>query len=482
MAMAQRFVNYSRTLGEFMKRLSVPFFWIISAFLSSVVLTCCAQIKPQPTAAIEGSAPKFVLSAKGLPESGIWKCTPVLADINRDGHLDILAINRLGDGPHLWLGDGKGNWQDSSVGLARNQGDSCGGGMAYGDLNKDGLLDIAVADHCTGVYVYLQMPDGSWQAVVEKLFPILDKNLVPEHDEQFRAFFIGAEDIAVGDINEDGCLDIVAPSSDQGGFGVYHGDCTGKNWKHVTGTGLPNLDNPEPEDEDNAGWANRVILADINQDGHLDVLASYYKGPRVWLGDGQGNFRGASTGLPEPQIGGLYRGLSFGDINEDGLQDMVAANDANVPELYLQQPDGTWKYVSDLMPSMQSGAKGIALGDFTGSGHLDVLVAGRKEMARGNHYGLYFIEGDGKGNFRELTNTDLPPKGLSVTWGVAVGDINEDGRLDLIASTGGVVTGPQPTAKKPRKPAKGKEGKQELPVIPELPLPRMQVWLNQGVK
>lgn len=464
-----------------MKRFSTPVLGTILVSVAVVLLTSCAGINLQPTKVPAEPAPRFVLSASGLAESGIWKCTPVLADINLDGHLDILAINRLGDGPHLWLGDGRGNWRESSRGLANRSG-ACGGGIAYGDLNRDGLLDLAVADHCSGVYVYLQQPDGSWKAVVEKLYPPIDENLAAKDDTESRAVFIGAEDIALGDINEDGCLDIVAAASDQGGFAVYHGDCTGIKWNPMMGTGLPNMDHPEPDDEDNAGWANRVILADINQDGHIDVLASYYKGPRVWLGDGKGFFHNASVGLPEPPFGGLYRGLDFGDINGDGLLDLAGANDINGPEAYLQQPDGTWKFFGDLMPSMQNGAVGIALGDFTASGHLDLVVAGRQEKARGHNYGLYILQGDGKGNFKELPNTDLPAKGVSVAWGVAVGDINEDGRLDFIAATGGSVTGPQQAkAKKPPKSRKGKEVK-ETPAIPELPLPRMQAWINQGVR
>ncbi len=462
-----------------MKCFSSPFVRTGLFLLIVLGISSCAEMQLQPTKPAEGPAPRFALSAGGLAETGMWKCTPVLADINRDGHLDLLAINRLGDGAHVWLGDGKGGWRDSSQGLANNNG-SCGGGVAYGDLNKDGLLDLAVGDHCSGVYVYLQQPDGSWKAVVERLYPTLDKNKVPEGDEETRILFIGAEDIAVGDINEDGCLDIVAPASDQGGFGVYHGDCTGKKWKNMTGTGLPNLDNPEPEDEDNAGWANRIILYDLNRDGHLDVLASYFKGPRVWLGDGKGQFRNASEGLPEPQIGGLYRGLDFGDLNGDGLIDLVAANDVNGPEAYLQQPNGTWKAMGELMPSMQNGAVGIVLGDFAHSGRLDIIVAGRQLKGRGNNYGLYYLQGDGKGNFKELPNTELPAKGLSVTWGVAIGDVNEDGRLDFVAATGGAVTGAS-KPKKVLKPTKGKGAESEA-VIPELPLPHMQAWVNQGVK
>jgi len=464
-----------------MKRFSVSILCPILALLSALALSSCAGFKLQTTQITEGPAPKFSLSANGLAESGLWKCTPTLADINGDGHLDILAINRLGDGAHVWLGDGRGNWRESSEGLANPRG-SCGGGIAHGDVNRDGLVDLAVGDHCSGVFVYLQQPGGSWKVVAEQLHLPLDKNIVQEGDDELRGMFVGVEDIALGDLNEDGCLDMVAPASDQGGFGVYLGDCTGRNWKSPIDSGLPNMTNPEPEDEDNAGWANRIIMADINQDGHLDVLAAYFKGPRVWLGDGKGKFRAASEGLPAPPIGGLYRGLDYGDINGDGLLDMVAANDINGPEAYLQQPDGSWKFISDLMPSLQRGAIGATLGDFTGSGQLDLLVAGRKDSARGSIYGLYLLQGDGKGNFQELTNTDLPATGLSVTWGVAAGDFNKDGRLDFIAATGGSITGPQQAKpQKPRKSSLGKGAKQD-PIIPELSLPRMQAWVNLGVK
>jgi hypothetical protein len=417
----------------------------------------------------------------------MWKGTPLLVDINGDGHLDLLATARLGDGAHVWLGDGKGNWKDSSKGLTMKRG-SCGGGVAFADITKSGRLDLAVADHCSGVYVYLQQPDGSWKAVTEGLYPPTVNAKVPANDEEQKTLFIGAEDVALGDINGDGCPDMVAAASDQGGFAVYLGDCKGKNWKLLKNNGLPDLENVDPEDEDNSGWANRVMLADINGDGCLDVVASYFKGPRVWLGDCKGHFRSASQGLPTPLIGGLYRGLAIGDANEDGLLDIVAANVVNGPEVFLQQPDGSWKFTGDIMPSLQNGAVGVALGDFTKSGHLDILVAGRKFKEAGSNYGLYLLQGDGKGNFKELEATNLPPKGLSVSWGVAVGDVNEDGLLDFTAATGGSVTGggSKSTPGQPKKPA-GKAAqkvgdKSSQEPIPELQLPRMQVWINEGVK
>ncbi len=93
------------------------------------------------------------------------------------------------------------------------------------------------------------------------------------------------------------------------------------------------------------------------------------------------------------------------------------------------------------MPQMQNGAVGIALGDFDRDGFFDLIVAGRKVKEMGSNYGLFVLKGDGKGGFKELTATNLPEKGLSVSWGVAVGDVNEDGLLDFAAATGGAVAG-----------------------------------------
>jgi hypothetical protein len=470
-----------------MERFLKSLFYGVLVFTALQYLASCAGVQPQLAKPPEGPAPKFKLSANGLPQAGMWKSTPLVMDINKDGHLDVIAIARLGDGAHVWLGDGKGNWTESSSGLKMKTG-SCGGGVAVGDINRDGNLDLAVADHCSGVYVYLADGSGNWKMVTDGLYPPTIKSKVSDPDDELRGVFIGAEDIALADINNDGLLDIVAAASDQGGFEVYLGDGTGKKWKQLTNNGLPDLQNPEPEDEDNAGWANQVKLIDINKDGNLDVVATYYKGPRVWLGDGKGHFKSASDGLPTPLIGGLYRGIDFGDFNEDGLIDIVAANDVNGPELFVQVPGGSWRFTGDLMPSMQNGAVGIAMGDFNKDGHLDLVVAGRKVKEMGSNYGLFLLQGDGKGNFTEMLATNLPEKGLSVSWGVAVGDVNEDGLLDFAATTGGAVAGAAgpkgtpPPKTRSDKPDQKKPEKAPPDVVQELQLPRMQVWVNEGVK
>ena len=379
------------------------------------------------------------LAANGLANKGIWKSTPVLADVNRDGFLDIGAIARLGDGAHVWLGDGKGSWHDASQGLTMPL--SCGGGVAFGDLNKDGYLDLAVADHCAGVFTYLGDGRGHWRAGTKALNPAaLRQKASAETTEENQ--LLGAEDIAIGDVNEDGYLDLVVSSRMEGGITVYFGDGSGKSWKESTDDGLPK-----------SGWANKILLQDIDGDGHLDVIASYYEGPRVWRGDGKGHWQDYSRGLATSSAGGLYRGLAIGDINEDGRLDIVAAHFLNGPEIYLQTKDGGWQAKPRFRSTIKGGATAVALGDLDGDGHLDLVVAGSQAVT--NQYGLFIFKGNGKAEWTEY-RTNLPLKKLQFIWGVALADVNRDGMPDLVVATGESLV----------------RGKDES-------LPRMQVWINQ---
>ncbi|KFI23317.1 FG-GAP repeat domain-containing protein [Nitrosococcus oceani] len=402
----------------------------------------------------------YQLAVEGLPPRAplpIWKSTPVIVDSNGDGFLDLAAISRVGDGAQVWLGDGKGRWQDSSQGLG--PADSCGGGVAFGDINRDGMLDLAVADHCGGVFVYLGNGKGEWTANTERLNPALSHQINLE--EEGENTLTGAEDLALGDVNEDGFLDLVVAASDEGGFAVYLGDGSGKSWQESDAEGLPTVKHLGPGAEENGGWANQVQLLDIDGDGHLDVVANYYLGPWVWRGNGKGQWEDSSEGLPRPMIGGLFRGLAVGDINEDGRLDLAVANSINGPEVFLQTQKGSWQRTPDVMPSMLGGAEGIALGDLDRDGHLDLVVGGRLET-KGTGYGLFILRGDGKGGWTKLQDTSLPASGLPFTWGITTADVNGDQWLDFAVGTGGAVDGTKD------------------PVRDESALPQLQVWLHQA--
>ena len=439
--------------------------WLVIA-ATGVATPVQAQAPPMSqsdSASVKPPSLTFALATNGLPADGRWKSTPAVADINNDGHLDLAAHIRLGRRPGAWLGEGKGGWTDASEGLAIPEATTCGGGVALADLNRDGSLDLAVGDHCEGALVFLGDGQGRWTLATGAINPEASKR--PEYEETDNPF-TGVEDIAAGDLNSDGYLDLVLGASDRGGLVVLAGDGSGKTWKEIKVTGLPTADDPGEGVDDEGGWARRVLLTDVNADGHLDVVAAYHRGPRVWLGDGKASFKAASQGFPSPMLYGVIQSLTVGDVNEDKRPDVVVANAVNGAEVYLQAPDGSWRLQTDPMPSLRGGAQAVGLGDLNGDGHLDLVIGGRRSTGRTAGYGLYVFLGDGKGHWTRAT-TNIPEDDLEITWGIATADIDRDGRVDLVVGLGG-AGGDQSETRDPReKPATRK-------------LPNLQVWLNKG--
>ena len=456
------------------------YFFLYSAVILAITgcsapLTQIALPSPQsPQAASASDRVNFHLTTQpGLPSSGRWKSTPVLVDINKDNRLDLALHPRLEQGARVWL-QGENAWQDISQGLHMDT--SCGGGLEMGDINKDHLLDIAVADHCNSVFVYLGQKDNTWQPAKTTLQSALanKKAAGPEEANTLS----GAEDLALGDINEDGNLDIVAAASDEGGFTVFLGDGTGKKWKEMKADGLPSAEDPgaDIESHDNqGGWAVDVQLHDINNDKHLDVVASYFTGPHVWLGDGKGHWQSKATGLKVTSTTGIYRKLAVADMNGDGLKDIAIANSVNGAEAYYQKADGTWQDTVDMMPDLKNGATAIALGDLDGDGNIDAVIGGSKAAQQDDPSGLYVVLGDGKGQWHYEPGSQLPSQGLEEVWGLSLADMNGDQRLDLVAATGSSSDKNKVTVKK--------HGRKQAVATPKIQdnkskLPHVQIWLN----
>lgn len=348
----------------------------------------------------------FTAARDGLPSQYIWKTQLRFGDVNGDGFADVAAVSRLADGPYVWLSDGQGQWTNASDGLPRET--FCGGGTSFGDINNDGKTDLAIADHCKGVYAFFGDGAGHWTNASSGLPTV------------------GSEDVALGDFNNDGCLDVAIVTAQEEGIRAYTGNCKGV-WRESS-DGLPLTE-----------WGNGVVLADINGDGNLDIAAAYAAGPRVFLGDGKGAWNEASAGLPAPEIHGLYWGIAVGDVNNDGRLDLASGAAIPGAEVFLQQPDGSYVNASTGITPMN--ALGVALGDLDKDGNLDLVVAGKTALDEiGGVYGTFAFKGDGQGHWAYMEGTGLPKTGKERTWGVGLGDINGDGILDIGAAFGDVLS------------------------------------------
>lgn len=395
----------------------------------AVVLGACTTLRPSPKstgdagATPAGTGPLvYTNQSNGLPKSVIWKSQIAFGDVNGDGFDDIAAISRLHDGPYVWLSDGAGNWTNASQGLPRET--FCGGGVDFGDINGDGKMDIAIADHCKGAFAFFGDGAGNWSMASSGLPTV------------------GVEDIALGDVNNDDCLDVALVTAQEEGIRVYLGDCKG-GWLESS-DGLPVGE-----------WGNAVVFADMNGDGNLDIVAAYAPGPRVYLGNGKGAWREASAGLPAPEIHGLYWGVAVADVNNDGRPDIAAGAAIPGVEVFIQEEDGSFRNSSEGIVPMNG--LGVAFADLDKDGNMDLIATGKTNLNEiGGVYGVHVFKGDGQGNWAYVTDSGLPIDGKERTWGVAVGDANGDGVPDIGAAFGDVLPPTWRSGKKDPEAAKGK--------------------------
>lgn len=171
---------------------------------------------------------------------------------------------------------------------------------------------------------------------------------------------------------------------------------------------------------------HQTVLADVNRDGVPDYLVanSYTGNVDVRLGHGDGTFGTAASYAAS----GQPMGLAVGDLNGDGISDLVVADGgvngyANYTVL-LGNGDGTFRLGGTY--SINADVNDVALGDLNGDTKLDVVITSTSgEIA--------VLFGNGDGTFGSPTYYSVHGSAQSAT----VADLNGDGRPDVVVAEGG---------------------------------------------
>jgi hypothetical protein len=226
-----------------------------------------------------------------------------LADINGDRKLDLVTVNSSDNDVSIAFGDGRGNFTRAAASFPVGPSPYP---FAIADVNHDGLLDIIATATATGPQRAQQLPRSfALTLLLNDGRGGFRRSELPLRTGQ--PWFADA-----GDLNGDRKLDLVVTHHDQTKLTVMLGDGTGR-FSEVA-------DSP-------FDWgrnAFKVSLADVNRDGHNDVLAASGEGVRIMLGDGRGNFSPA-TGSPFQTGRGVWR-LALADVNGDRKLDIVTTN------------------------------------------------------------------------------------------------------------------------------------------------------------
>ena len=281
--------------------------------------------------------------------------------------------------------------------------------VVAGDFNKDGNLDLAIANSSdNNVSVLLGKGDGTF---------------APAPGSPFGTGGNLTTAIAVGDFNNDGKLDIVAtdlPGGLSGFFDDFFGS-VGGNVSVFLGNGDGSFGGHK--DSDGGGdFPGAVAVGDFNGDGKLDVVITNFanKDISVQLGHGDGSFSQAPNS--PIHIGNRPTSVAVGDFNLDGKLDIAVTNaeDNNVVIL-LGRGDGTFSPAPNSPLNAQLRPVAVAVADFNHDGKPDLAVANLLSST------VSIFIGDGAGNFRlgQQFATGRYPSAL------AVADLDNDGKLDI---------------------------------------------------
>ncbi|WP_374407473.1 FG-GAP repeat domain-containing protein [Pelagerythrobacter sp.] len=175
-----------------------------------------------------------------------------------------------------------------------------------------------------------------------------------------------------------------------------------------------------------------IALADFDGDGDLDAaLAVEGDVNRLYVNDGEGRFawrEGAFGKVPHDT-----EHVRAADFDGDGHVDVVfVAEDDRTHQLFLGRGDGSFTDASDRLPAMSEG-NGLAVGDVNGDGLPDIVVGNSGDGEDGRNF-LWLNRADSPGRFADATATHLPAIG-NRAQDVALADLDGDGDLDMVVAT-----------------------------------------------
>lgn len=340
-------------------------------------------------------------------------------DMNNDGRPDLVVacgqsrtiVVLLGNGDRSGVKESDGQFNAAPLSTISVSDDP--GEMVLGDVNGDANLDVAFVSHDSyGVTILLG--DGKGALTLAPNSPIVMKEGQHPH----------THGLGIGDLNGDGKLDLATVNNSDNDVSVAFGDGRG-NFTRAPGSPFPVGPSPYP-----------LALGDVNGDGRLDIVATttatgplrrqqlpFSRALTLLLNDGRGGFRRSEL----PVRTGQPWFVAIGDMNGDRKPDLVATHHEQ-SELTVLIGDGRGGFTEAAGSPFDFGhnAWHIVLADANRDGNADVIAAAGDGVRV-----MLSVGRGGRGNFKPLPQPFLTGGG---TWRLALSDVNKDGKADVITS------------------------------------------------
>jgi len=389
-----------------------------------------------------------------LPQPGLSEST-VLGDLNGDGALDLVVgkwdVNQVArTGVFFYLNDGQGRFTAARPVGSEQRAPS----VALGDLNGDGMLDLVIghseAEHATillnlGNNAFIPGPTLDYtpsQYVETRALGVADFNgdgaldlvigdyggvnhLFLNRNDGSGAFAPGVAidptllytmDLAVGDLNGDGAVDLVIGQTDHPNL-VY----LNKNDGSGTFGSAQSFGGVTPS------FIASVAVGDLNGDNRLDLVTGHIGKAVVYLNDGSGIFPSGEVTCATPPVNVTCfstvdtSDLALSDLDGDQALDIIVGANEQPSQFYIN--NGTGQFPTSTLLLNSVGVVGVKVGDLDGDSAPDLVMGntGQLDQVYLNQGAIAFSHGQ-------------PFNVAGHTSSLTTGDLNGDGLLDLALS------------------------------------------------